>query len=540
MIPFIAGVPAGLFLAAFLAGHLMPSGGQSLVAGLERLLALILLAFSAYFFYRKRDASDSQTGALLWRYVPLLCAAAYFAYYSTTAYDALFLGDSDFTNMSEAVRSAASFEGWFRTPYLSTGPSGSYLGHHFAPGLLLFVPFYWVAYAGEALGIFRATHAVYGVGLWFYFTLGMILWSVVIQRRVNHSLGTAILTLMLVSNVILQRMVQSFHFEIVVLPVSALVFLFEKRNRPTYFAMIVLWLTVKEDMAAYIACLGLFQITSKASRRQGAVTLSLAVVWAVAAFFLMRKMGGTSTPDWTGYWRDMWGTARSLRPAFDVLLFFGLAPLLVPRRFLLMILPVLALHVLSLHPWHRSFHGHYGYALLPFLLIASIEGVRRVFDTSVLENETKWFGGRASALVMLIGAVALYGASVDRETPGLAFQRDPRRAEVRAILAAAPPGVCVAAHIPFSGHVPLDTRVFPLFAQPGNALGAVMNPSARGTVRGLEAGCSKGRLWIYDMRDPKPPYYDSAGLARLDKELRHLKRCPEAVTLSCYFEPGVE
>lgn len=449
-----------------------------------------------------QSIDPSSLGAQLLVFAPMLPLLAYLLLFSESAYAGLFLSDQDFTNLSSAINNTARSEGFLATPFLATGESASYLGHHFSPTTALYTPFYWLYTLPAEFG-FRPqiTHALYATLLWATIALGLWLWARLFLEELRDPALALTAAALAALSFPLWRFALSYHYEAPVLPLSALCFLFLKRGRMTpFWICLILWLGVKEDIAVYLALFGLYVFSNRlaapddlrsdridrtdpggdaldstgdadsratpAHVRRGVAIVAVSVAW----FFLARAgmgwfAGNAETIDWSSYWQtDLWDQTKNPLVYGWLLLAFGLLPLLQVRLFCLVILPILGLHFLSGHPWHHAFLGHYSYSVLPFLFLGLAGGLRRVSGWLELFDRRAY----RPALLALLIAFGWLAAAADRYTPAPALPVDPRFPTLERMLQELPTDACIQTQAPFSAHAPLRLRVFPLMVPPAN------------------------------------------------------------------------
>lgn len=407
-------------------------------------------------------------------FLPSIPLLAHTAVFSFQAYDSLYLGDQDFTNISSAINNSARMQGLMDTPFVDTGADGSFLGHHFSPALLLYVPVYAAANAGLFTQTL-STHFIYAICLAATLAAGLALWSVLLMEVLPDRISAMNAMTVIVISFPVWRLAQSFHFESAVIPLSALTFLFLNRKKYFLFGLsMLIWALLKEDMAVYLAFFGL-SLLSERFLLQGAENSRWKIGFAVSAgsaavfigSMLMRKyFSGTGGPDWSGYWNS----SRSLfdtSPYIGLFLVYAFLPAVSWRLFLFTILPVCLIHFFSSHPWHAVYYGHYGYSIVPFLLLGFVQGYRSLIGKLDAMKFNRGRAGRLMAASAMIGA-AFYTAAGEQESPAQTMRRDERFLPVEQILSELPAGSCLQTQIPFTAHAPLSVRIFPLMIPQDN------------------------------------------------------------------------
>lgn len=440
---------------------------------------------------------------LFWIALPLLPLVVHNILYSVSAYESLFLGDFDFTNISDAILETAKGNGLLHSRFVPTGANGNFFGHHFAPALLLYVPFYFAALHVDPV-VFRLfhlhmTHFLYAVCLSLTFLPGLVFWSRYAVERLRHP-ALALLALAGLSvSPFFFRLPGSFHFELLVLPLSALVFLQEQKRGASFWIYLFLWMGIKEDMAVYVAFYGLYLFFNfRTSHRGLAVMIVATFYYFLATGPLQAAFAGPGSVDFGGYFEDRWHYVRSMKPFFNFMFAFAFLPLLSLRIFVFTILPIFIIHAFSYHPWHASFYGHYVYGVLPFMIRAYLDGSDRIHRVSVqLKDSPNLRYG------LLVFSVLFYTASSDKETPQPVFHTDPRYQTIGSLMQSLPGDGCIRTQIPFTPHVPLTLSVYPLIVPEGNPLR---------THDRYAPPCDRYSLLI-DISDPRPPYYTADDLA---------------------------
>ncbi len=473
---------------------------------------------------------DSGLAAHFWAFLPATPALAYMALFNQDAYQSLFLSDHDFTNMSAAFANTAYGRGFLATPFLATGDSASYLGHHFAPGLALFyAPIYaayralaWFAADPNTLApAWRPTHYLYAVALWMTAAAGLWLWSGLALRLLRKTWQAALAMSVIAGAFLTWRLFASYHFEILALPLSAILFRAagERKILPLCLALL-LWLSVKEDFAVYAAAFGVFLSARPdiAGRRwYGALIAVSSIAWfLLVRYALMPHFAGASGVDWAHYWdADHWRTTRDLRPLFHALLAFALLPLLNLRFSAIVLAPLFLAHALSYQPWHQALLGHYGYALLPFLCYGWLLGFSRA---------ERWFAIFQNARFPALAATALaclwLAAARDPYMPPPALKTDPRYAYLETLLRGLPHGACLQTQASFTAHAPIDLSVFPIAIPASNPWQARLPSPGRLAEFKFEPGLCERYYLLLEPSDAMPPFYSREMLAELERWAR--------------------
>lgn len=493
--------------------------------GLRLLSGIVLLVLALWRLRRSPDITALPANSVwFWALLAIAPAAAYLAQFSLAAYRSLFVGDYDFTSLSEAINRTAAGDGLLPSVYLATGKGQSYLGHHFAPILLGYLPIYWIARLGE-----NCTHLLYAVALWLSFLSGLWLWHRLATRLLGNASVAAIFVSALAASWLLLRQSVSFHFEILTLPLAGLLFLAlqglrqaesqnlskneERRWRVVYWAALIALLAVKEDLGVYLSFFGLYLLSNNRSGLRAAeamATIALSAGWHLAASQLVMPWfrGGTEL-HWAGYWdHSIWGEERRFLPAALAVFGFGIAPLFALRLLLLTVAPIAVLHALSYQPWHNQLFGHYSYGLLPFLAYAALLGLENFRD-----YESIFRRGLLAASTVATAAFVLIVGAADPYSPLAAPATAAQYRAVQKIMRTLPAEACLQTQFHLSAHAPLALRLYPLSVPIDNPAYAIT--PGRDAIRRRAAApppeCRR-HFVLLDPTRPMPPYYDAAAL----------------------------
>ncbi len=492
------------------------------------------------------EKNASLRRGMLLTLLPALPFLLSLAWFTLDSYRSLYLGDQDFTNISSAINSLARARGLFTTPFVDTGSRGSFLGHHFSWSLVLFVPFQWgVTALWSLLSLFGAgppTHFVYGILLFLTLLSALPLWYLVLRERLSSPVLLLLCGALLWNSLPLWRLALSFHFEVLVFPLSALFFLGERRRSdPLFWSALLLWLGVKEDMGLYLFFYGLHALMNSSPersflRRRAPWMMALSLLYFLAASgpLFWFSSGGESLR-WVHYWTGEGSRIAllSIKSLFVLLLSLGLLPLLAPRLFLFTILPVALTHLFSHHPWHATYYGHYSYTLAPFLWWGTVSGMERLQHSLNRRLPARVDAPLAAALLTL--ALGYVAASGEKESPPPPWKSDARLEEVESLLASLPRGACVQTQIPFTPHVPLHARVFPLRLPLSSPFRQWKGPLTAERAEFSDSVPCRGFFLLLDPADPRPPHYTQEDLKRKEEWAQnHLILLPPSGRLHLY------
>ena len=456
------------FWAAFAPGSFEFVRDSGRIIQLSIVVLLVILAW-----IRHRDPESTLPAFLEskhWHLLLIVASSLHLLVFTESARTSLYFQDQDITNISSAIANTATGHGLLPTAFLQTGKAGSYLGHHFAPALLFFAPIY-AAFP-------QTDHSIYPRILWIVFTMGAWIWMKIVHKSLPEN-KQGIVLFLIFSAFPVQRVEQSFHNEILVILFSGIAFLGLVTNRKFWFwCGMILWMTVKEDMAVYTGLLGAITFVwphPHLNRREGAILSVCSLVWLIGSRMAQSHFGGGEGPAWSMFFNADW-PAQSLQPVTAkwkaTVLVLGAFGFLAFRRirYAALIVPIMMVHLVSQHPWHSTYYGHYAYSVLPFLMLTATEAAK--------ETRLTW--------LLVLATAACYINAGDRETPSPPFKADPAYESLREKAQSLPADVCIHAEKHLSALVRVSVLVFPLEPYPGN-------PHRNGF--GLDQECNKHILF---------------------------------------------
>jgi len=404
---------------------------------------------------------------------------------------ALHLGDQDYTNISRAIAHSQlgkGLDGILPAPHVSSGSTGSFLGHHFAPALL----FLRIVYALPG-----ASHLVYGIILALALALGvsLLLW----EARSLPRQAFLIFWPGVVFSPALWQLQRSYHFESLAFPLTILTFVLARRNAKMHWLCISLlfWLMIKEDMVFGVFLMGMYLVVDR--KRSGPLLIVSGLLWSLLAAGVLAYLNEDSIR--LHYFRSASGPTKIMGWSWILWPFF----LIFFSRWWPLFLPGFLLLSLSSHPWLSTLEGHYVYILLPLLFLAQLEGLTRITAFAA------WKAGLIVFLCLLGNVLTWQKKShlyaLPAEHPDRRLLLDLIDKEIQLL----PRGTCIQAAIPYSAHVPLDYPVFPLIAPHPSPYRENQPPYIR---LFHEHECEDMYL-LFDSRDPRPPYYTEEHLDAL-------------------------
>lgn len=356
-------------------------------------------------------------------------------------------------------------------PFDSSIYAGNYLGVHFSPALLIFVPGYLLWPDARALLVMQA--AVIALAAWPFYRLARR-WL----GRGRLALAAGFLVLLNPYNLFLA--LTDFHPDVLALPLLACAFwaLDARRDRWAVAALVAL-LLVREDFALAVAGVGLYVALGQGRRRFGVAlvagsslylaVLVLAVLPAIAgqpyAFAdLNPDLGSGPFGLIAGVLTDPLATLRHVssepRPEYLIWLLGPLAglPLLRPLH-LLPGLPLLARNLLAAHPSRVWINRHYHAAIVPAFWFAALAALAAL--------PRRW--ARRAALAALAASLA-FDAYALIGLAGSELRMHPRAEAYQQALALVPPDAPVAASNHLGAHL-ADRRFLSFFPADGPLLG---------------------------------------------------------------------
>nr|WP_269155340.1 DUF2079 domain-containing protein [Leptospira mtsangambouensis] len=348
--------------------------------------------------------------------------STYHAFHLTKSLaDAFLFQDADYIGISDILLSISRGEG-FTSGYYSESGEGSYLSHHFAPGMVVLSPL--VSLIPNRWGLAAGVFLVYQLG-----TILWLFWAYQITKKNFKEFGVKFLVFwVLVTNQLyLYRLGSSFHFEVLVLIFGLFFFyIWEQREKIQKVPLcspwiyhsvlalaIVLYLSQKEDIGIYLFLFFLptvFGISynlwkkkkyenrdlqqpsgsardnsqEKANIQSLTLVFSIVFVWLGFVFFLYPTLGDHSesiiwtkvlTQEYHSAFKQVTGAKKSLQIFLELIISVGLGIFqMIPE--VIGIGLIYATHVFSSRPWHHEVYTYYSYSLVPFLLYSGILWIR--------------------------------------------------------------------------------------------------------------------------------------------------------------------
>ena len=301
---------------------------------------------------------------------------------------------------------------FFYVPFLPH----SYFGEHFAPILLLILPFYLLHDGPLTLVVLQ----VLAVG-----AAAIPLFAYARAELRTPWVPVAVAFAYLLYRPLSRGLMFDFHMEML-----EPLFLFSafaglsRRRWGLYWTGIVLGCMTKEDVPVYLFVFGLWTAVALKERRVGLATAGLSLLWAVLALQVAipafshtaepsgiqyldrwRQWGATPWEILIGILTDPWRalaqvwtyrTARSLFNLFAPLLFL---PLLAPSTLLLAVLPI-GPNILSDMGVQARLGIYYATPVLPYLFLGTIRALRNL----EVRRWPAWVVPGLAALLFVVGA----------------------------------------------------------------------------------------------------------------------------------------
>lgn len=404
---------------------------------------LFLLFLSAFSFWKEKKSkskpnSISTNFDLLSNkqitFLPyLLCISCFFFLIASSIHtfhltkslaDVYLFQDADYIGISDILLSISHGEG-FTSSYYSESGEGSYLHHHFAPGMAVLSPF--VSLIPNRWGLAAGVFFVYQLG-----TVLWLIWAYRITKKNSKEFGIKFLVFwVLVTNQLyLYRIGSSFHFEVLVLVFGLFFFyVWEKREieqnvRPRsiwiYYSILsfatILYLSIKEDIGIYLLLFFLptglkllynqwnqykkdrhsSELASVPSQEKPVIpsltiVFSIALIWLCFVFFINPIFGDRPesitwakvlTQEYHSAFKQVSGFQKSFQIFLELIVSGGLGifPMLAE---VMGIGLIYATHIFSTRPWHHEVYTYYSYSLMPFILYTGILWIQSEKKTSL-------------------------------------------------------------------------------------------------------------------------------------------------------------
>ncbi|TGL22457.1 DUF2079 domain-containing protein [Leptospira yanagawae] len=425
------------FLSSLVTSFLFVSP-KNFHAPLQKGVSLLYLFLCIYSFWKKkygRHGSDENLTQYLSpisiqnqkRILPYLVGISGFcfvlastvhAYQLTNFFASSFLfHDADYIGISDILLSVWEGKG-FESHYYSESTNGSYLHHHFAPGMFFLSPF--VGLVPNRYGL--------AVGVFFYYQLATILWLYWAYRskqknNANIPYKFLVFWVVLTNQLYLYRIGSSYHFEILAV-VSGFFFFFQWNKIKSFGSVVanktkshlriqyltfvsfglslLFFLSQKEDIGIYLVLFllpqlfyecyqgivrkkikswkDLFSLQKHLSFALQILIFGITFLYLVYVFFLYPYVTQSDshfiwskilTQDYHSSFKQVTSVSKSIQIFLEIIVSGGIGILqLVPEC--LGIGFIYLTHFFSSRPWHHEVYSYYSYSLVSFLLYSGI------------------------------------------------------------------------------------------------------------------------------------------------------------------------
>lgn len=409
--------------------------------------------------------------------VVLLLIAGYFALFATLSllrYSNFRAAGVDIAIFDQVLWLLSRFKGT-----TSTIRGMNLFGDHFAPVLFLLVPLYWIK--GNVTALLLVQTAALALG-------ALPLYLVARDRLQSRWVALAVAGAYLAYPALQHMNLFDFHPEVLALCFLLFAILALERRRFAWLYVLCLGAVIcKEDMALAVLVLGLL-VYFKYDRRAGRIITAGAALYFLVAVFLLIPRLGPEGFQYSGRLKafgntpleaarnfvlhpkhtlDVLATRQNLRYFFSLLVPVAFLCLLSPV-FLLPALPAFLINLISDFPGQHTIFFQYTAAIIPFVFVALIFGLRKVRNWSEGAFRQRFVMG---ALAFVLAASALAGAfylgpSPLAETWTLAKYRSDDHIEViRDGLSVIPAEARVSAQVYLLPHLSEREKIY-MFPQP--------------------------------------------------------------------------
>lgn len=278
------------------------------------------------------------------------------------------------------------FNSHFKLPYVTLWPTFGRLvwADHFTPSLSLLTPVYALFPKAEILLIFQS----------LFFTSGVIPLYLIAKEKTKNLFFSTTLALAYLF-FFGSQFALTFDFHAATFGASFLPWIFyflEKKQWNLFYALVILSLGAKEDMALAILPLGIFMLFQKKWRRMGRITLVLSLAYFIAVIFwvipsfshgMVKEHVAPDFPKSFNGWLPFLLSPTKLKTLFLSFASFGFLPLLAPTTWIFFLV-----HFVYnfLGPSGRGdIYMHYRITLAPILTYSAIYGalsLKRYLPTS--------------------------------------------------------------------------------------------------------------------------------------------------------------
>jgi uncharacterized membrane protein len=347
----------------------------------------------------------------------------------------------------------------------------SHFALHFTPILFLLIPLY-IVFPGPLILLYIEVIAI-GFSAWFLYLIARNVFQ-------DRFLPVVVAVVYLFFRQLLIGLMHDFHTELLfpVFFLGAFYFLAIRKKPFLFFLFLSLALLVKEDIGIYLFFFGIFAVYKLKEKRLGWLTsvLSLGYILLTLGFiipYFRHQAGGAGFYLYGAIYGQeggslfrMIGTILShpgiLLQGVDFGLFFRIlaANILLPLLFLplassyaVLLVPPLAVMILSKIPQMYTFGLHYSATFLPFLFLALIYGMKNVrdFAASRMRGKIRLSISIVAAVLLLVN---LANSNLWRIIQPSRYRALSTYAGVMELIGRIPPQASVAAQSALIPHIP--------------------------------------------------------------------------------------
>jgi len=284
------------------------------------------------------------------------------------------------------------------------GYTGSSWGLHFSLLWLFVLPFYYIFSNVWILLLLQS----------FGFAIAIIPLYLFIKKKLNNELAAKLFSLVyLIFPTIFLTNVTEFTFRAFAIPLLFfVVFYLEKQDWKKYFLLLVLFMSIMEDLSLIVFFLGLFVLFGK-NKKQGLKTIILGLSWFILTTnFLIPFFAFNNDPSINSYLfyqkyaylgttpkeiiNSLITQPKILASAFNMYDLQYLYLLLVPFLFLpfasffiIVTIPVLLQNILSPYIGVLCYNEYHNIILIPLLIISSVYGLQnlqRIISKNIIKK----------------------------------------------------------------------------------------------------------------------------------------------------------
>lgn len=454
-----------LFLFGFFSLPLLTS--IEIKSSITKILSALFFIFSLfsikYKFIENREKSNTPWFEYLFLVFQLSILSHSYLHILEEHLYSFFLVDFDFLALAEILNNSLNGD-FFKTTHYGNSASGNYLSHHFSPTILILSPF--LLLSKYRLG--------YAYGLLFFVLLSYFLFALLLIKK--RILGNSFyLTMTLFNlNVITHRLFFSYHFELISVFFFLLFFIGKefKKYQLTVASFFFL-LFLKEDIAIYLFCLGIFFVFEKNFKYAMLISFTSMFYFLFVPAFFQSHLNKSAEVNWLQDW-SKWGNSyseillniithplrlfESIISKVKVLKHFILSfsPIIFFHPGIIIVsLPIFVLHFISDRIWYNTLYNYYSYTVAPFLIIGIILSIHNLKNSK--------FHKYTNSILLVCIAISLYANSGDQDFPYRKITTDMSRVnDVIEITENIEKNKTIATQFDLGGFIPRANPLYPL------------------------------------------------------------------------------